>query len=173
VHSTIWSESTQHPTGLFAVFDGHCGDQASRFAAEKLPDFIRQESMRNEDSDSDVLPGCGPSRVQDILHKAMIKLDKEFCDLCVEEGRVWESGSTALVAMLVEEHLIVGNLGDARGIIGRSVADPQKVPAMEEVGGMHFHRRLLRRPRLPLEGSDDGHSPSRTDERARIEKANG
>jgi hypothetical protein len=70
-------------------------------------------------------------------------LDKEFCDLCVEEGRVWESGSTALVAMLVEEHLIVGNLGDARGIIGRSVADPQKVPAMEEVGGMHFQSTII------------------------------
>jgi serine/threonine protein phosphatase PrpC len=26
----------------------------------------------------------------------------------------------------VEEHLIVGNLGDARGIIGRSVADPKR-----------------------------------------------
>jgi serine/threonine protein phosphatase PrpC len=172
-HSTIWSESTQHPTGLFAVFDGHCGDQASRFAAEKLPDFIRQES-NNEDSDSGILPGCGPSRVQDILHKAMIKLDKEFCDLCVEEGRVWESGTTALVAMLVEEHLIVGNLGDARGIIGRAVADPQKVPAMKEAGwnALPINDYYGDRGCLWKEVTD-GHSPSRTDERARIEKANG
>jgi serine/threonine protein phosphatase PrpC len=158
---------------LFAVFDGHCGDQASRFAAEKLPDFIRQES-NNEDSDSGILPGCGPSRVQDILHKAMIKLDKEFCDLCVEEGRVWESGTTALVAMLVEEHLIVGNLGDARGIIGRSVADPQKVPGMEEAGwnALPIDDYYGDRGCLWKEVTD-GHSPSRTDERARIEKANG
>lgn len=174
VHSTIWSESTQHPAGLFAVFDGHCGDQASRFAAEKLPGFIRQESKRNEDPDSNIPPGCGPSRVQDILHKAMIKLDKEFCDLCVEEGRVWESGTTALVAMLVEEHLIVGNLGDARGIIGRSVADPQKVPAMEGAGwnALSIDDYYGDRGCLWKELAD-GHSPSRTDERARIEKANG
>jgi serine/threonine protein phosphatase PrpC len=174
VHPTIWSESKQHPTGLFAIFDGHCGDQAARFAAEKLPEFIRKESMRDEDSDSGIPLGCSPTRVQDILHKALVKLDKEFCDLCVEEGRAWESGATALVAMLAEEHLIIGNLGDARGIISRSIADPQKVPEMEAAGWNA----------LPIDDYDgdrgclwkevtDVHSPGRKDERARIEKANG
>jgi serine/threonine protein phosphatase PrpC len=174
LHTTIWSESTQHPTGLFAVFDGHCGDQASRFAAEKLPSFICEESKLNDDPELDIPPGCSPSRVQDILHKAMIKLDKEFCDLCVEEGRVWESGTTALVAMLAEEHLIVGNLGDARGIISRSVADPQKVPAMEEAGwnALPIDDHYGDRGCLWKEVTET-HSPSRTDERERIEKANG
>jgi len=174
VLSTVWSEYTQHPTGLFAVFDGHCGDQAARFAAERLPQFIRKESMREDYSDSDAAVGSGPNRLQAILHEAIVKLDQEFCDLCVEEGRSWESGATALIAMLADEHLIIGNLGDARGIMGRSITDPTKVHEMEGEGWNA----------LPVDDytGDQGclwkevtdiHSPGKKDERARIEKANG
>ena len=48
-----------------------------------------------------------------------MKLDDEFCRLCQEEGREWESGATALVAMIVNEHLVIANLGDCRGVLCR------------------------------------------------------
>jgi hypothetical protein len=48
-----------------------------------------------------------------------------ICDPVWKKGVYGESGSMFCHA-LVEEHLIVGNLGDARGIIGRSVADPKR-----------------------------------------------
>jgi serine/threonine protein phosphatase PrpC len=172
---TIWDKFTlnSHPPSLFAIFDGHCGDQASRYAAEKLTRFIYEESLHQvEDELSDLHTIC--SAVADILSKAVKNLDQEFCKLCVEDGREWESGSTALIAALVKEHLIVANLGDARGIVGRSVRSVDDVARHKHEGWNE----------LPVDDSNgeqsclwkeiaDVHSPNRGDERDRIQRAGG
>ncbi|ACI65792.1 predicted protein, partial [Phaeodactylum tricornutum CCAP 1055/1] len=130
-YETVWRDDENHQAGLFALFDGHLGNHAARFAAEKLPQFIYDE-------------------VEGILRQSLLKLDNEFCKLCSQDGRDWESGATALVAALVNEHLVVANLGDCRGVVdsGRS-------------------RRCLWK-----QVSED-HSPLRVDEKKRIEDANG
>merc|ERR1712176_1470259 len=62
-----------------------------------------------------------PLKMESILREAMIKLDVAFCNLCQEEGREWESGATALVAMLANENLVIASLGDCRGFLCRFV----------------------------------------------------
>lgn len=112
-------EKSSH-NSLFAVFDGHCGNQAARFAAEKLPTFIRDQYS----VDGVFVGSFGePSRIEDALRRAIVRLDQDFCRLCIEEGRDWESGSTALVAMLANDNLVIANLGDCRGVVGRCVDD--------------------------------------------------
>jgi hypothetical protein len=42
---TYWHGAVEHQSGLFAIFDGHGGNQAARFAAERLPHFLYEESV--------------------------------------------------------------------------------------------------------------------------------
>lgn len=149
-----------HRPGLFAIFDGHSGDEAARYAAERLTRYLYEASI-------------GQVAVEDVLASAIQRLDNDFCELCRESSRQWESGTTALVAALVDEELVVANLGDARGIMGRTVTI-HDVNLHEENGWNA----------LSSDGYNDGmqqlwkevthaHSPARVDERRRIESANG
>eukprot|EP00536_Pseudo-nitzschia_multiseries_P000295 jgi/Psemu1/178255/e_gw1.4.331.1 len=132
-----WKEDeTDHSIGLFGIFDGHCGNQGARFAVEQLGRFIHSD----------------PSNMESILREAIVKMDDEFCSLCQEGGREWESGATALVAMLANENLVIASLGDCRGFLCRFVDDAESYRC--------FWREVT-----------TVHSPSAEKERARIEKA--
>jgi serine/threonine protein phosphatase PrpC len=170
---TLWHSFPDHPPGLFALFDGHCGNHASRFAAEHLVRFVH-----------DALKQCNTiasleshASVERVLHDAILRLDETFCNLCVQDGREWESGTTALIAALVQDHLVIANVGDARGVFSRSVPTDQTT-ALTDAGWSV----------LPCDGNDtlsgvarttlwkevtNTHSPSREDELARIQRANG
>jgi len=172
---TVWSRCIDsHPPGLFAIFDGHCGDQASRFAAERLTPFIYEESLMSNSGNADTDVTKQTENLVEILDRAIHRLDDEFCNVCVEGERQWESGSTALIVALANEQLIVANLGDARGIVGRSVASGEDSAEHEERGWNELpfddytgDRRCL------WKEVTDVHSPNRDDERARIQKAGG
>lgn len=170
--SNIWDfDGSVHPPGLFAIFDGHCGDHASRFAAERIASFIHFESLRETDDTAEIHV---TKKIERILDNAIRNMDETFCKLCVEDEREWESGSTALVAALVNEHLIIANLGDSRGLVGRSVPEDHVTDHMEQGW------ELL----PPEEYHDSGkkylwktvtntHSPGEENERERITNANG
>jgi len=178
------SSRSNEKIGLFAIFDGHQGDQAARFAAEKLGGFILEEIdalENNTHCQMTAFPSLDSPRMELTVRNAMARLDKEFCCLCHEGGREWESGATALVAMLVDRCLVVANLGDCRGVICRGVTDAETyvtddiwhdvdVPtgndatqdALHAESKHYFWREMTR-----------VHSPSVETERQRIEEANG
>ena len=117
-----------HHHGLFAIFDGHCGNQAARYAAEMLPLFLMEEyrDSRRADVDADDPAVAGPVPSYstsldygDMLARAITRLDGVFCRLCQEGGREWDCGATALVALVVGETVIIANLGDSRGVMCR------------------------------------------------------
>eukprot|EP00538_Stauroneis_constricta_P012472 CAMPEP_0119554888 /NCGR_PEP_ID=MMETSP1352-20130426/7246_1 /TAXON_ID=265584 /ORGANISM="Stauroneis constricta, Strain CCMP1120" /LENGTH=1230 /DNA_ID=CAMNT_0007601551 /DNA_START=63 /DNA_END=3755 /DNA_ORIENTATION=+ len=158
---------------LFAVFDGHYGDEAARFAVEKLTYYIGlQESQQNDKNDN----------INENLQNAIIQMDDEFCRICSEDGRDWGSGATALIVILTEENnLIVSNLGDSRGVICRSVPgaidsiwseldvviDDVGHRSSSAIGDDDISRRCVWKELA------NAHSPSRADEKQRIEEANG
>jgi serine/threonine protein phosphatase PrpC len=180
-----WTEKeADHKPGLFAIFDGHCGDQAARFAVEKLARYIYDESKEKQHpSFENKTSPFDPSNIEEILRDAITKLDREFCHLCVEEGRDWESGATAIVALLANEHLVIANLGDCRGVFCRSVEESEEYVADEEWTELDivlddYGRRSTGSiagevGRCFWKEMTDIHSPSREDERNRIEEANG
>jgi serine/threonine protein phosphatase PrpC len=124
---TVWKEErTHHSVGLFGIFDGHCGNQGARFAVEQLGRFIHDELQFESFGDADTndeVSSLDPLKIESILREAIVKLDVAFCNLCQEEGREWESGATALVAMLANENLVIASLGDCRGFLCRFVDD--------------------------------------------------
>ncbi len=60
-------------------------------------------------------------------------MDDRFCQLCQEDGREWESGATALVAMIASnKHLVIVNLGDCRGVLCGFVEDMDSYETEDE-----------------------------------------
>ncbi len=131
-------------------------------------------------------------RTDSILRDAFDRLDRQFCSLCMKDGRDWDCGSTALVALIVDDVVSLANLGDCRGVVCRVVSDSGAAAA--EVNGWealepedheeedvvwdrasggggttssHAGRKLL------WKEITETHSPLFDEERARIEKANG
>eukprot|EP00980_Cylindrotheca_fusiformis_P017600 scaffold5517_cov135-Cylindrotheca_fusiformis.AAC.30 len=188
-----WNLSgVDHKVGLFAVFDGHCGDQAARFAAEQLEHFIFQEIRSKLEHENMVCGGASidpnsrqllldAPQVELILQEALIKMDDSFCHLCQEGGRDWESGATALIAVIANEHLVIANLGDCRGVLCRSVSD--EISYVEDAFWNELDTVVddhCRRTNESADGESNRcfwkemtniHSPA--SERERIEEANG
>ena len=115
--------------------------------------------------------------MESVLREAIVKLDAEFCNLCQEGGREWESGSTAVVAMLANENLVIASLGDCRGFLCRVADQPESYAAddcwerleidnPEESEGEQLKNCFWREMTTV-------HSPSTETERERIENANG
>lgn len=111
--NAFWKGKESHNPGLFAIFDGHAGDQAARFAAERLPYYLINEFGDREGN---------VQNVEQVIRRAIATLDQEFCSLCTQDGRDWESGTTALIAVVAHEHIVIANLGDCRGIMCRSIS---------------------------------------------------
>lgn len=156
---------------LFAIFDGHCGNQAARYAAEMLTSFLEEQLDFKKRLDG--------GNISTTLHDALINLDDTFCRICHEDGREWESGTTALVAVLMGKSLTVASMGDCRGIIcrvadnrtslgaGWNVLDDAGRTASGEDAGLGDGESCLWKEVAAV------HKPSDENERKRIESANG
>lgn len=170
-----WVESGNHHPGLFCVFDGHGGNHIARFAAEKLPQFLLTESTIETSPD---ITRAQAEVTEEVLRKAIGRLDDAVCNLCSEDGRDWYSGATAIVALVAHERLVIANLGDCRGLLCRSLEKSDAVSL--ELHGDDGWTQLDLHPEEESETFtcffrevNEIHSPSRPDERERIERANG
>lgn len=90
---------------MLAVFDGHGanGEQVSEFAMLRMPDLLeaKPERLKNE-----------PSR---LLTEAFEQIDKELRESSIATAA---SGSTGIVAILMEDELWTANVGDSRAVMG-------------------------------------------------------
>mmetsp|Transcript_36607 Transcript_36607/g.74602 ORF Transcript_36607/g.74602 Transcript_36607/m.74602 type:complete len:1237 (-) Transcript_36607:129-3839(-) len=167
--------------GLFAIFDGHCGNHAARYACEKLPALLFDEYKHlSVHDDATTLH----QHTERMLTRAIQRLDEAFCLLCYADGREWESGATALVVLIVDDLVTVANLGDSRGVVCMSKAHHHDVD-MDEWALLEEND--TGRPDMDTDDADaavsrrvclwkevtDVHSPDRDDERERVENANG
>jgi len=173
-----WFSDYNHRPGFFGIFDGHCGSEAARYSAEQLTQYVYNE-LSAEVSVPSGLPL--EENLGEVLLSAIAKLDDKFCQLCSEDGRNWESGTTAIISAIVDDRLIIANIGDCRAVLCRSVestSDKRREEILREQGWTqadHDSESDDRwgRPEYFWQEVADVHSPSRPDERARIELANG
>lgn len=120
--------------------------------------------------------------IKSAMRDAILKLDDEFCRLCHDDGRDWESGTTALIAVIMGKSLIVANLGDCRGVLCRSVdedsysSDPEWNHLDAETHLHAPHSQYISnivRNRCVWKEVANVHKPADREERDRIERANG
>merc|ERR1719291_479497 len=154
--------------GLYAIFDGHVGNQAARFSAEKLPGILAEEQSSLASMDPAGLSSI-EERVDFVLLRTFERLDRDFCTLCTVDGRDWDCGSTALVAAIVDDVVSLANLGDCRGVVGRLVVAGFTAEGWDEIDP----RDDVSCGRLLWREMTEEHSPIFPEERMRIEQANG
>lgn len=118
---------------LYGVFDGHGGSRASDFCVEFL--------LKNVSEDPTY-----PNKPEAALVNGFLKTDAQFLEIA--KSGYFDDGTTAVVAMIEEEHIYVGNVGDSRAVL------------------------IRKNEKEPVELSRD-HKPNRPDERNRIEGAGG
>ncbi len=157
---------------LFAIFDGHCGNHAARYAAEKLHDILIEESKYIEP----VLEteGADETRIKQLLDQSISRLDKEFCELCTADEREWYSGTTAIIALSLDQKLIVANVGDCSGVMCCSSTENIEGWEILEVDDSDSFREMNPdNSNVIWREVAITHSPSNEKEKIRIEAANG
>ncbi|CAM6025619.1 unnamed protein product [Sphagnum balticum] len=152
---------------LFAVFDGHGGDEASELASEVLyqnfinhlyqrtaMDFFGCNQMPENASVAGAFEHSALGKLlKDSLANAISDIDATFSAEARKGGL--QAGTTACVVLQTADHLLIANLGDSKAILC-----PAMLVGVSELYGS-----------LALELTDD-HRPDREDERLRVE-ANG
>jgi len=99
---------------LLAVFDGHGGSGAARFAASKLVDVIEANSTWKKY----VADECDNlQKLSTALVESFIKLDNDL-RVIQENNPHDQSGCTAVICMVTPHHIMCANSGDSRCVIG-------------------------------------------------------
>ncbi|KAL1288748.1 hypothetical protein HN51_057227 [Arachis hypogaea] len=124
------SAAMPSPAGFYGVFDGHGGIDAASFTKINILKLIVEDSHF-------------PSNIKKAIKSAFVKVDHAFADTTSLDS---SSGTTAIVALILERDLIVANVGDSRAVMGKRGK--------------------------AIELSKD-HKPNSTSERLRIEKLGG
>lgn len=161
-----------------------------RFSAERFHEILIEEQSALASRDSAGVSSI-EKRADFILHRAFDRLDKDFCSLCTADGRDWDCGSTALVALITDDVVSLANLGDCQGVVCRSVLngfetddgwalleppdsqDEDLLCDSTNGGGSISNTHTSSRRTLFWKEVTKTHSPLHDEERDRIEKANG
>lgn len=133
----------------FAVFDGHGGSRASRFAAENLHRTLALKFPKGEVENLDKL-------VKKCLLDTFKQTDEDFLKQASSQKPAWKDGTTATCMLVVDDSVYVANLGDSRALLCR----------MEQEGEDDCQKCVT----LSLSKE---HNPTCYEERMRIQKAGG
>uniref|UniRef100_A0A3P9HRE1 Integrin-linked kinase-associated serine/threonine phosphatase 2C n=1 Tax=Oryzias latipes TaxID=8090 RepID=A0A3P9HRE1_ORYLA len=100
----------------FAVFDGHGGARASRFAAEHLHHNLAKKFPPTGDAE----------HLDKLIRKCLLdtfrQTDEDFLKKASSQKPSWKDGSTATCVLVVDDVLYVANLGDSRAVMCRTEA---------------------------------------------------
>ncbi|XP_004298898.1 PREDICTED: probable protein phosphatase 2C 8 [Fragaria vesca subsp. vesca] len=126
---------------FFAVYDGHGGSSVSNACRDRLHLLVAQEV------EPLISGGAGGLNWEKVLASCFTKMDNEVGAAGPEiEGWVNTVGSSAVVAVVGKEEIVVANSGDSRAVLCR---DGVAVPLSRD------------------------HKPDRPDEKQRVEAAGG
>eukprot|EP00741_Cyanophora_paradoxa_P006191 tig00000984_g6003.t1 len=88
---------------LFAVMDGHGGSRAAEYAARQLPALLKQKLEED------------PTDFRKALKEAFEETDNGFLDMARKFGM--SDGTTALVALVGPDRIIVAHVGDCGAVL--------------------------------------------------------
>ncbi|GMH11187.1 hypothetical protein Nepgr_013028 [Nepenthes gracilis] len=131
----------------FAVYDGHGCSHVAKTCRERLHELVEEELLRNEEASPEW---------KEAMERSFSRMDREItaldegapgnCRCELQTPQCNAVGSTAVVAIVTPDKIIVANCGDSRAVLCRN-GKP-----------------------IPLSAD---HKPDRPDELARIEEAGG
>ncbi|RUS88689.1 hypothetical protein EGW08_003504 [Elysia chlorotica] len=130
---------------LYAVFDGHGGVRASRFASQHLHNNLRDRFPKGDIKQVE-------KEIRRIFVEAFKKTDEDYLKEAARNKPSWKDGTTAVVVLAINDTLYIANLGDSKAVLCRYKEAEDKYVGMS----------------LTVD-----HSPSVYEERMRIQKAGG
>lgn len=101
---------------IMGVFDGHGNEVCAKFCQDNFLRLFEAELVKVTTENPT------PEDFKCVLAETFKKLDDEFKVIAFSEkgsgnSRAYESGTTALVAVITETHYIIANTGDSRGVV--------------------------------------------------------
>ena len=102
---------------FFGVYDGHGGDSAAEFCQEYLHKNLMQQ-MRKHWRPTSQLQTTDTESIQIVSHclrEAFVNTDNQF----LRTTQHPRSGTTAVVAIIIDSMVVVGNVGDSRAVLCR------------------------------------------------------
>lgn len=105
---TFFTNHQKFTAELYGVFDGHAGKRAAIFVKENLPHCLA-EALENK-------PHLDHQTITCAFKESFKRLDEAFARLY---GPREISGTTAVVAMILNDELWIANVGDSRAIIDK------------------------------------------------------
>jgi len=120
---------------FFALFDGHGGREPATYCAQRLPVLVSEILTKH--------PGDPGNALKEAFHR------------CNKEMEAWAtmSGTTAVVALLIDNQRYIANLGDSKAVIcqqgsvsfstkDHKATDPDEIGRIQELGGQVVDGRV-------------------------------
>ena len=130
----------------FAVFDGHGGEECSEFLEKNFLNYLVENANFPFDIKLSMIEAC---------QKIEEGFFKEFCKDKIENSNF--SGSCALIAVVFDNKIFIGNIGDSRAIM--SICEGTKVKQLtmdhKPDNVKEFERALKNGSKIYLDDNDD------------------
>ena len=130
----------------FAVFDGHGGEECSEFLEKNFLNYLVENANFPFDIKLSMIEAC---------QKVEEGFFKEFCKDKIENSNF--SGSCALIAVVFDNKIYIGNIGDSRAIM--SICEGTKVKQLtmdhKPDNVKEFERALKNGSKIYLDDNDD------------------
>jgi len=100
---------------FFAVFDGHAGAGAAKFAAQNMVQYLQESTPWKKYAD------CGCSNIEDLgnaMVDAFLRVDERMRKFQENTNGSDTSGCTSVTAIITPTHIICANAGDSRCVMG-------------------------------------------------------
>ncbi|ODV97740.1 hypothetical protein PACTADRAFT_47598 [Pachysolen tannophilus NRRL Y-2460] len=108
-------DKKEYTINIFGVFDGHGGYSTSNYINERLPEIILHsldlEFNKSEFVEKSCLDVLSNINIPRLVVDSFLDCDYQLYKECKN------SGSTAIVSIIVENRLIIGNTGDSRCVL--------------------------------------------------------
>jgi integrin-linked kinase-associated serine/threonine phosphatase 2C len=153
----------KHKRSLYCVFDGHGGKRVGIMLDEWFADsLLEHKDFVEGGNDGDCLSNA--------LVETFSSVDRRVCDVCA--ARKLDSGSTGVVAVIVDNRLVVANAGDSEAILagGKIGGKRSKVTVKGSKSGKS---KFELSDSLDVELLTQFHNCKSAEESARIESAGG
>lgn len=104
---------SQPRMAFFGIFDGHLGRCAAEFTKANLPYNI----FRHASFDANTLLAGDATQVKEAIKGGYLKTDSDFMAIAEKEG--YKSGTTAVTLLLLDDYIVVSNVGDSEAVVCR------------------------------------------------------
>lgn len=99
----------RYPVQLFGIFDGHGGPMASRFVRDRLQQKLQETLVEFNQN------GLSEAGIWRALKMTCVRLNRDFKNLFGADAN--NQGTTATIAMILDNHLWTANVGDSRTVL--------------------------------------------------------